>query len=745
MAIVEAPIAATAAPLTDPAGQPPVARAQGLRQHMILLVIIALLPVGISTVIMVAGGVREARRHFGEQLSERATTVALALDRELEVVALALAVMATSRQGESTVSFDARAHAITEVLGNPLRRHDPAQLTPTRLPGALLRALSTGRTAVGSGAIQPIEGGTGIAMYEPVMRDGAIVEVLEMDLAEVQISNVLAAQNRGAEGVALVLTPGGRINAAAGTGAPAIGQLAPDWLIHPAGPLPEGDWIDGSSRLCAIAVPARAPTWSTAVCAPRALFDASWQEPLREQALTALASLAVGIAAAIALAHRLAHPLARLTAQAREIVAGSDRGIDIPPLAVAEFEALRLGMRDAAAALRDRAAAEHLAMLDARTSQRLLASVLNGAEEGIHVKDLQGRYVMLNRAARRSFGFTEATELTGQRAVDILQPADATEIEALDRDVIETGATRAFEITRLRKDGPHHFALTKTPWRDATGGIAGVVTVSRDVTAARAAEARLRALQAELLRATRLSSMGAMASGLAHEINQPLAASTNYLNAAVRLLDRASTGEQGALSTARDAVSEAAAETLRAGNIVRRLRQFVDRGEAELAEEDAASLIAEAVALAAPEARAAGVRLVQHVPADIGLALVDRTQMQQVLLNLIRNATDAIETRPDGPGPDDKVILAARRDADGSLAMSVTDNGPGVAPEVAARLFEPFVSTKRGGMGIGLAICRTIVEGHGGTLRLLPPTASPTAGTTFEIRLPPPLLKAEAA
>jgi|GEM_PF-2896636 len=710
---------------------------RGLRRHMILLVIIALAPVGISTVLMVAGGVRDTRRHFGDQLTERATTVALAFDRELEVVALALAMMATSREGEDSAAFDARTRAVTDILGNQLRRHDPAQAPPPGTPKSLGRSVALGQAVVGrADADAP-----GIAMYEPVRRGGKVVEVLEMDLGAAQISSVLAAQNRGEDGVALVLSASGRILAAAGREAPAVGTLAPAWLMTPNIALPEGTWSDGSDRLCARAVPARAPTARTVVCAPRALFDASWQEPLREQAITAITSLALGIVAAILLAHRLTHPLARLTAQAREIVAGSDRGIDIPPLAVAEFEALRLGMRDAAAALRDRAAAEHLAMLDARTSQRLLASVLNGAAEGIHVKDLDGRYVMLNRAARISFGLAEETELQGLRATDVMSAADAADILAADREVIATGLIRAFEITRPRQTEYRHFALTKTPWRDATGAVAGVVTVSRDVTAARMAETRLRTLQAELLRATRLSSMGAMASGLAHEINQPLAASTNYLNAAVRLLDRATSGEAASLATAREAVAEAAAETLRAGNIVRRLRQFVDRGEAELAEEDIAGVIAEAVTLARPEALGVGVHLVQDVAPGIGAVLMDRTQMQQVLLNLIRNATDAIEARPGGATGADRITLGARRESDGAVRITVADTGPGIATEVTARLFEPFVSTKRGGMGIGLAICRTIVEGHGGTLRHLP---TPT-GTAFEISLPAPLPKAEAA
>jgi two-component system sensor kinase FixL len=244
-------------------------------------------------------------------------------------------------------------------------------------------------------------------------------------------------------------------------------------------------------------------------------------------------------------------------------------------------------------------------------------------------------------------------------------------------------------------------------------------------------------MQAELLRATRLSSMGAMASGLAHEVNQPLAASTNFLNAAVRLLDFARSGHRAALDTAREAAAEAAAQMLRAGAIVRRLRHFVDRGEAELQAEDVGALIREACDLARSDGSTLGVRLVTEVDAAVGHALVDRTQIQQVLLNLIRNAAEALQVAPGRKG-EDRVVVAAGPAEDGGVEITVADNGPGLEPGVAARLFEPFVSTKREGMGIGLAICRTIVEGHGGRLSVDTPQGGESGrpGVVFRINLP---------
>jgi C4-dicarboxylate-specific signal transduction histidine kinase len=298
-----------------------------------------------------------------------------------------------------------------------------------------------------------------------------------------------------------------------------------------------------------------------------------------------------------------------------------------------------------------------------------------------------------------------------------------------DRTVLATGRMTSFEQDYV-PDPAHHsdknggdkdggetrwLWMTITPWQDAAGRVVGVVSVSRDITEQRAASARLRGVQADLLRVSRLSAMGAMASGLAHELNQPLAAATNYLNAGGRLLDRGVAGDPQALQSARGAVADAAQQMLRAGAIVRSLRHFVGRGEAELLPEDVGELIREACDLALDDGITGGIHLlIGNVP-PAAIVLVDRTQIQQVLLNLIRNASEAIttagaDTDPAGKPPGKIVLSAQYRPAEG-MCIEVTDNGPGLAPEIAERLFQPFVSTKPTGMGIGLAICHTIVQG----------------------------------
>jgi two-component system sensor kinase FixL len=281
---------------------------------------------------------------------------------------------------------------------------------------------------------------------------------------------------------------------------------------------------------------------------------------------------------------------------------------------------------------------------------------------------------------------------------------------------------------------PRAYSVRKSPWRDATGRILGVVSVNRDVTEQCEAEARLRATQADLLRATRLSSMGAMASGLAHELNQPLSAATNYLNAAERMLSNACTpGEckAGAVRTGAT-LADARTQVKRAAEIVRRLSAFVGRGEAELTFEDVGDLLREVEQLAEAGGILAGVPLsVSRGPPGLQV-LADRIQIQQVLLNLVRNAAEAL-AGADGPGAP-RITLAVAPRAGGGAEIVVADNGPGLTADVRQRLFEPFVSTKPDGMGIGLAICRTIIEGHGGSIAADPGIG----GATFRIFLPSP-------
>jgi two-component system sensor kinase FixL len=214
-----------------------------------------------------------------------------------------------------------------------------------------------------------------------------------------------------------------------------------------------------------------------------------------------------------------------------------------------------------------------------------------------------------------------------------------------------------------------------------------------------------------------------MASALAHELNQPLSAIANYLKGSKMLMER----DPVPADRVSDAMNKAADEALRAGQIIRRLRDFVARGETERSVESLPKMIEEASALALVGAKEHGIRVRFDFDRDVDLVLADKVQVQQVVLNLIRNAIDAMM---DCAKRDLTVIV---RPADDNMALvSVRDSGPGISPEIADQLFQPFITTKRTGMGVGLSISRTIIEAHGGRI-----WAEPNAGggTTFRFTL----------
>jgi two-component system sensor kinase FixL len=223
----------------------------------------------------------------------------------------------------------------------------------------------------------------------------------------------------------------------------------------------------------------------------------------------------------------------------------------------------------------------------------------------------------------------------------------------------------------------------------------------------------------------RLTALGEMASSLAHELNQPLTAISNYLRGCQRLVESDRPPPKATLA---EALGRAAEQALRAGQIISRLREFVARGENERAIESVSKIVEEAGALALLGAKEQAVKVRFRFDPDANLVLADKIQVQQVLLNLMRNALEAMEGCPRR----ELTISTAVRQGD-FVELRVADTGPGVDQEVAARLFQPFVTSKPHGMGVGLSICRTIVESHGGRIWVEP---NPGGGTLFAFTLP---------
>lgn len=344
-----------------------------------------------------------------------------------------------------------------------------------------------------------------------------------------------------------------------------------------------------------------------------------------------------------------------------------------------------------------------------------LRSVLQTVPDAMIIIDEKGRIESLSNTAERLFGYGH-DEVAG-RNVSILMPSPYREQhDAYIERYLATGERRIIGIGRIvvgqRKDGST-FPMHLTVGELRTGDRHHFTGFIRDLTSQQITESRLKELQSEVAHMSRFTALGEMASTLAHEINQPLTAISNYLKGSRRILQRLD-GKLGGEDAAmlRDAIGKAADQALRAGQIIRRLREFVSRGESERTVESLPKLIEDASMLALVGARENGVEVVFRLDPHTNEVLADRIQIQQVLVNLIRNA---IEVLAETPPPRLLEIATAARET-GLVEVSVADSGGGLAPEVARNLFQPFVTTKRKGMGLGLSICRTIVEAHGGKI-----------------------------
>jgi len=374
--------------------------------------------------------------------------------------------------------------------------------------------------------------------------------------------------------------------------------------------------------------------------------------------------------------------------------------------------------------------AVNIAAVEAR--EQRLQSILDTVPDAMVLINGAGEILAFSKTAERLFGYT-AAEVRG-RNVRMLMPAPYRDSHDgyLDRHA-RTGEKRIIGVGRIvvaeRRDGstfPIELAVGEVKGQDGsmfTGFI-------RDLSERQSTEARLQELQAELVHMSRLTALGEMSSALAHELNQPLSAIANYLKGVRRLLEpSAQNPDQGRVQ---DALDRATEQALRAGEIIRRLRDFVRRGETEQRVESLAKIVEEAGALALVGAKEHGVRVVFQLNADYDTVLTDRVQVQQVLLNLIRNAIEAMAGRPR------RELIVSSGPADtttGGEAMTevrVLDTGGGLQEPVASQLFQPFLTTKANGLGVGLSICRTIIEAHGGRIWATP---NPEGGTVFHFTL----------
>jgi two-component system sensor kinase FixL len=379
-----------------------------------------------------------------------------------------------------------------------------------------------------------------------------------------------------------------------------------------------------------------------------------------------------------------------------------------------------------------------------------LRSILQTVPDAMIVIDVHGHILSFSAAAERMFGFSEE-EVLGENVSMLMPSPDRERHDGYLERYMRTGERRIIGIGRVltarHRDGAT-FPIELSVGEARIGDDRVFTGFIRDLTERQEAELRVHDLQSVLAHVQRVSEMGTLATSLAHELNQPLTAIANYVETARDLLEKNAENilmirkslddaaiddpsttpgllEEIAetIAVVREALDECASQSVRAGQIVRRLRDFISRGESERRIESLQRLITEASALALVGAGDQNVEVDVRLDPLADRVLVDRIQIQQVLLNLIRNAIEAMEDSPVR-----RLLIYSEREASGLIRITVADSGPGLAPDVAKHLFEAFRSTKESGMGLGLSISATIVAAHGGRIWAEP---SKLGGTAF--------------
>jgi len=363
-----------------------------------------------------------------------------------------------------------------------------------------------------------------------------------------------------------------------------------------------------------------------------------------------------------------------------------------------------------------------MAEMDVDALHQHFRSILQSVPDAMVVINDAGIITAFSKAAETLFGY-DANDLLGRNVSVLMAPTDKAQHDGHISRYLRTGERRIIGIGRTvtarRADGSL-FPIDLKIGEAKIGDHFLFTAFMRDLTEQRRNESRMKALQAELVHFSRLSSVGTMASALAHELNQPLTVVTNYLEAARDLLN---SPDPETMDMVQEALNEAAKQSVRAGQIVRKLRDYVSRGEIEKRPTQLVPLIGDAVALIQAEMSSMNGEIDVSVEEGISDIMADPIQIQQVIINLVRNALEAMEGQ-DGP----KVEIRAATVSGGLAMVTIEDNGPGIDREVADQLFKPLASSKSTGMGLGLSICKTIVEAHGGTIEAMP---METAGTRF--------------
>lgn len=360
-------------------------------------------------------------------------------------------------------------------------------------------------------------------------------------------------------------------------------------------------------------------------------------------------------------------------------------------------------------------------------NEQRLRQIIASEPECVKLQSLDGILLEMNPAGLRLVEAGHPEEIVGTSVYRVIAPEFRDAYHALSKRVFQ-GDSGVLEFQIISLKGRRRWMETHAvPLTGGGGQVVALLGITRDITARKRAEDEVRLHYRELAHASRVNTMGEMASGLAHQLNQPLAAIANYSRGC---LHRIRNGNGSAADLAQ-AIEQVCDQAERAGDIIRSLRKFVRKDEAPPRPVDLGAVLREALVIAEPEAGQHQVRIELEVAAGLVPVRGDAIQIEQVILNLARNAVEAM----DEVAPEMRLLrIRLFTNPQGIASVEIRDTGPGLPKEAYNRIFEPFFTTKANGMGMGLAISRSIVEAHGGVLSVCPNEPGP--GLAFCFNLP---------
>jgi len=427
---------------------------------------------------------------------------------------------------------------------------------------------------------------------------------------------------------------------------------------------------------------------------------------------------------------------ARIIGKGREVMARRHDGTLFPArLAISEAH---VGPRRLFIGFLQNLSAQKAAEAQIMAEREQLRSILETAPDPVIVIDERGLIQSFNAASVKTFGYA-VEEVLGKNVSMLMPSPDRERHDSYLARYKDTGVPHIIgigrEVTAQRKDGttfPARLAISEARVGDRrifTGFLQNLAAEKRAEEALIESSTRLRETQAQLYHASRHGDLGEMASAIAHELNQPLTAILNYVQTSKDMLEGISSEVPAKV---RDFMARTAVQADRAGTIIRRLRQLYERGDADVVPDDLNEAVSEALDLALIGVKESGIHVELRLDEDLPEVLMDRQQIQQVVINLVRNAVEAMQGVPYPQLLIRQLLILTGREGPDTVELTVCDTGPGLPEEIAKNLFAPFQTTKPAGMGLGLSICRSIIEAHGGKIWVTPTEGG---GVTFHFTL----------